>query len=66
MFDAQSVRKSVGMQAKILNQIRDEIFEKKEFHFEKLKELLGHTRLEVFAGMLVGITVGYIFYLFFK
>ena len=58
MFDAQSVRRAAGEQAKILNQIRDELKEHHHFPQEKLAELLGHTRLEVFAGAAVGITVG--------
>ena len=66
MFDAQSVRQSVGIQAKILNQIMDEFVTKKEFHFKKLKELLGHTRLEVFAGMVLGIVVGCLIFFLFK
>lgn len=65
MFDAQSVRKSVGIQATILNQMMDEFFKKKEFHFKKLKELLGHTRLEVLGGMILGIIVGYLFWILF-
>jgi acid phosphatase family membrane protein YuiD len=58
MFDAQSVRRAAGEQAKILNQIRDELKAHHHFPQEKLAELLGHTRLEVFAGALVGIVVG--------
>lgn len=60
MFDAQSVRRAAGEQAKILNQIRDELKEHHHFPQEKLAELLGHTRLEVFAGAAVGIIVGLI------
>ena len=58
MFDAQSVRKAAGEQAKILNQIRDELKAHHHLPQGKLKELLGHTRLEVFAGALVGIGIG--------
>ena len=58
MFDAQSVRRAAGEQAKILNQIRDELLQHHHFPQGKLAELLGHTRLEVFAGALVGICVG--------
>jgi len=58
MFDAQSVRRAAGEQAKILNQIVDEVLHRHHFSHTKLAELLGHTRLEVFAGMVVGIVVG--------
>ena len=32
----------------------DELFEEGEFHYERLKELLGHTRIEVFVGAVLG------------
>jgi acid phosphatase family membrane protein YuiD len=55
MFDAQSVRKAAGEQAKVLNSIVDELLREHHLSETKLKELLGHTRLEVFMGMLTGI-----------
>ena len=55
MFDAQSVRKAAGEQAALLNQIVDELLHEHHLSENKLKELLGHTRLEVFMGMLTGI-----------
>jgi acid phosphatase family membrane protein YuiD len=57
MFDAAGVRRSVGRQASILNKIVDEIFEKGQVQEERLKELLGHTPVEVFAGALLGVLV---------
>jgi acid phosphatase family membrane protein YuiD len=59
MFDAQSVRRAAGMQARILNQILDDLKERK-FSVGKLEELLGHTRLEVAVGMIMGIFVAMI------
>jgi len=55
MFDAQTVRAASGKQARLLNQIVDELFKEHHLSENKLKELLGHTRLEVFFGMLTGI-----------
>lgn len=60
MFDAQGVRRAAGHQARVLNQIVDTIM--KEHHMpnrEKLAELLGHTRHEVFAGLALGIAVAF-------
>lgn len=57
MFDAQSVRRSAGMQARLLNQIVEEIFTEHHFSQRKMKELLGHTPLQVFAGLFVGTVV---------
>ncbi|HMP74504.1 MAG TPA: divergent PAP2 family protein [Kiritimatiellia bacterium] len=58
MFDAQSVRRAAGQQARILNQIVDELFQEHHLSRTKLAELLGHTRVEVFAGLLLGIGMG--------
>ena len=60
MFDAQSVRKAAGEQAKILNQILDELLHEHHLSEKKLKELLGHTRLEVLGGLLTGIAAAHI------
>lgn len=57
MFDAQSVRRAAGQQARILNQIVAEFFQAHHLSKQKLAELLGHTRLEVFAGLLLGVLV---------
>lgn len=58
MFDAAGVRNAAGHQARILNKMMDEIFRERRFNEARLKELLGHTRLEVFMGMLTGILAG--------
>lgn len=55
MFDAQSVRQAAGQQARILNQIVEEFFQEHHLSQQKLAELLGHTRTEVFGGMFTGI-----------
>lgn len=60
MFDAAGVRNAAGEQARILNQIVDELFTKHRFSEKRLKELLGHTRFEVFIGMIIGILTGII------
>jgi acid phosphatase family membrane protein YuiD len=57
MFDAQSVRHAAGLQARLLNQIVDEMFTSHKFSEQKLVELLGHTRLEVFFGFLTGVII---------
>ena len=56
MYDAAGVRRAVGEQAKILNQINAE---SEEITFEKvLKELIGHTPLQVFMGGILGTSIG--------
>jgi len=57
MFDAASVRRAAGHQANVMNQMIQELFKEHRLSQTHLKELLGHTRKEVFAGMLLGIGV---------
>ena len=57
MFDAATVRRAAGVQARLLNEIVDELFKEHHLSERKLAELLGHTRLEVFMGMVTGILV---------
>ncbi len=58
MYDASGVRRETGAQAVVINQIvKDAIFKGKPISDEELKELVGHTPLEVGGGMLVGILV---------
>lgn len=57
MYDAAGVRLAASRQAVILNKMLDEVFEEGEFHQERLKELLGHTPIEVFAGAALGVLV---------
>ena len=61
MFDAAGVRRAVGKQARILNNMVDEIYETGEFKEDRLKELLGHTPVEVFAGAFLGVIIGVVF-----
>jgi len=58
MFDASTVRRAAGLQARLLNQIVEVIVKEHHLPTQKLREILGHTRMEVFAGMLVGIVIG--------
>lgn len=57
MYDAAGVRLAASKQAIVLNKMLDEVFEEGEFHQERLKELLGHTPIEVFAGAALGVAV---------
>ena len=55
MFDASTVRRAAGQQAQILNIMIHDVFKEHKISNARLRELLGHTRLEVWAGMLLGI-----------
>lgn len=62
MFDAQGVRRAAGAQAATLNKMIEEIYFNKGIRPERLKELLGHTPVEVFAGALLGATLAFIMF----
>ena len=69
MYDASGVRRQAGRQAQILNQIV-EYFSKRNIPVIlkdreiALKELLGHTPVEVFGGLVLGILIAYIQYFY--
>lgn len=52
--DAMGVRQETGKQAMMLNEIV-QILEAEDLPEVKLKELVGHTPLQVIAGILIGI-----------
>ncbi|MDI9413944.1 MAG: divergent PAP2 family protein [Bacillota bacterium] len=56
MYDAAGVRRAAGKQATVLNSIIEDL-NRRELHPERLKELLGHTPVEVVIGALLGIAV---------
>ncbi|HDF3877024.1 TPA: divergent PAP2 family protein [Clostridioides difficile] len=60
MYDAAGVRRAVGKQATILNQMVADIQHGKHIEHKKLKELIGHTPLEVWFGALLGIVTALI------
>ena len=61
LMDAQGFRRSTGKQAETLNMILDDIYWKKKVKEERLKELLGHTPIEVLIGTVIGILTAVIF-----
>jgi uncharacterized protein len=62
MFDAQGVRRATGRQARILNRIMEDIYWKGKIREGRLRELVGHTPLEVIMGFLLGILIAVIAY----
>ncbi len=57
MYDASGVRRSVGKQAKWLNDIIFDFYKHKHVEEEKLKELIGHKPTEVVVGAILGIVI---------
>ncbi len=64
MYDAAGVRRAAGKQAAVINDIAA-IMENYGFRMdENLKELLGHTPVEVTAGAILGIGLSIVMNLF--
>ncbi len=68
IYDAMGVRRAAGEHAKILNQMMDEYEKNDELgedglpeRKKDLKELLGHTPMEVLGGALLGILISMIY-----
>ena len=55
MYDAAGVRRSVGIQARLLNQMIGELFLGHPISETRLRELIGHTPIQVFVGAALGI-----------
>lgn len=55
--DAFGLRREAGEQAKVINKIIRDLKLEKKLNVKKLKELVGHTFLQVTVGIILGITV---------
>ncbi len=60
MYDAAGVRRAVSIQARILNQMIEEAFQGSPMAEKRLRELIGHTPIQVFVGALLGIGVAWL------
>lgn len=67
MYDAAGVRRAAGKQAACLNRIIMDIY-KQELKEAggKLKELLGHTPMQVLVGAIFGVAYAYYMHYFFS
>lgn len=62
MYDAAGVRRETGNQASVINQIlKDVLINGRQISDEELKELVGHTPLEVAGGAVVGLVVSFVY-----
>lgn len=61
MSDAWGLRQAAGRQAVVLNRVVRAVFRKVHVKPKPLKELLGHSPLEVLAGAALGIVFAVIF-----
>jgi acid phosphatase family membrane protein YuiD len=55
LYDAAGVRRQAGIHAERINMIFEELWKGNPINEAELKEMLGHTPLEVLGGTLTGI-----------
>jgi acid phosphatase family membrane protein YuiD len=58
MYDAQGVRRAAGLQAAVLNRLVADLMAHRAIQETRLRELIGHTPVEVLVGAALGIAVG--------
>jgi acid phosphatase family membrane protein YuiD len=59
MYYAAGVRQAAGQQARVLNRLIKQLRSEHILPERELKELLGHTPLEVLAGAVLGFLIAY-------
>jgi acid phosphatase family membrane protein YuiD len=62
VIEATGLRQEVGKQAKLLNDLVDEMRSTHHLDRSRLKELVGHTWGEVFGGLVLGLLFAFLFY----
>jgi len=58
MYDAAGVRRAAGRQAAVLNRLVEDMMAQRGHPEDRLRELLGHTPVEVLVGAVLGVIVG--------
>ncbi len=65
MYDASGVRRETGLQAQVINEILRKVFvDGQPISEAELKELVGHTKVEVAGGFIVGVLTALAFIFF--
>lgn len=65
MYDARGVRQESGKQARVINHIVQTLFTGHPITDEELKELVGHTTIQVLVGGVIGVVYSLV-YLYFR
>lgn len=65
-YDAAGVRRQAGMHAERINVLFDELLKGHLWDEEELREVLGHTPLEVTGGILWGLAITTLIWLLWK
>jgi len=63
VYDAAGVRREAGRHAERINILIEELFSGQPISEKQLKEVIGHTPVEVIAGVLLGFATALVYYL---
>lgn len=70
LFDAINVRyysgKNIQLTKQLISDLKDVIEKNDPIYYEKFKEVLGHTKLELITGVLLGIVVSVVLYFLWR
>lgn len=64
VYDAAGVRRQAGIHAKKINKIIEELLAGHPISEDQLKEVLGHTPRQVVAGVILGLVIALVVWLF--
>ena len=62
MYDAAGVRRHAGKQAEVLNALVEDYFQGHPVAEQELKEVLGHTPMQVAMGALLGVVTALVYH----
>ena len=65
VYDAAGVRREAGRHAERINILIEELFSGQPISEQQLKEVIGHTPMEVLSGVLLGAAVALVSYVLF-
>lgn len=57
IYDATGIRRQAGRHAEIINAVLRDLLEGHQLSQQRLREVLGHSPLEAFIGMVLGLVV---------
>jgi len=64
VYDAAGVRREAGRHAQAINTIIEELLSGHPISDKELREVLGHTPMEVIGGIFLGIIVGILYWMY--
>jgi uncharacterized protein len=64
VYDATGIRRQAGRHAETLNALIRDLFESHQLRHQELREVLGHSPLEALVGVLIGLAIAILVFVF--